>query len=129
MSETTQNILSFWIISHIFIFLGTSNSNTVFLLTLFGWETLTTSTVHLFQVRSLSLSLSSCFSLLLLCIFCFSQFSSCFAGFWYAMPPKRGVSFAKNGSKGIRFPVFSFVLLCVLTPVVFFFGRGFHVAG
>ncbi|XP_024629064.1 polygalacturonate 4-alpha-galacturonosyltransferase [Medicago truncatula] len=43
------------------------------------------------------------------------------------MPPKRGVSFAKSGSKGIRFPILSFVLLCVLTPVVFFFGRGFHV--
>ncbi|RHN40100.1 hypothetical protein MtrunA17_Chr8g0351081 [Medicago truncatula] len=45
------------------------------------------------------------------------------------MPPKRGVSFAKSGSKGIRFPILSFVLLCVLTPVVFFFGRGFHVTG
>ncbi|KAL5062119.1 hypothetical protein RYX36_023856 [Vicia faba] len=44
------------------------------------------------------------------------------------MAPKRGIPFAKNGSKGVRFTVLRFVLLCVLTPVVFFLSRGSHVA-
>ncbi|XP_027335868.1 polygalacturonate 4-alpha-galacturonosyltransferase-like isoform X1 [Abrus precatorius] len=38
------------------------------------------------------------------------------------MAPKRGFSFAKNRGKGSCFPVFGFVLLCVLAPVVFFLG-------
>ncbi|XP_027335870.1 polygalacturonate 4-alpha-galacturonosyltransferase-like isoform X3 [Abrus precatorius] len=44
------------------------------------------------------------------------------------MAPKRGFSFAKNRGKGSCFPVFGFVLLCVLAPVVFFLGRGLYPA-
>ncbi|KAK7292551.1 hypothetical protein RJT34_15402 [Clitoria ternatea] len=44
------------------------------------------------------------------------------------MAPKRGLSFGKNRGKGSCFPVLGFVLLCVLAPVVFFFGRGLYAA-
>ncbi|CAJ1949926.1 unnamed protein product [Sphenostylis stenocarpa] len=42
------------------------------------------------------------------------------------MTPRRGFSFAKNRGKDSGFPVLGFVLLCVLTPVVFFLARGLY---
>ncbi|KAE9605469.1 putative polygalacturonate 4-alpha-galacturonosyltransferase [Lupinus albus] len=44
------------------------------------------------------------------------------------MALKRGISSWKNRSKGFHFSVLIFVLLCVLAPVVLFFGWGLYAA-